>query len=385
MPASLTSPLPAQRLNDEKLFYVDNIRIVLTILVILHHAYITYGAPGGWYYKEPTTNIAALIPLTLFVSINQSFFMGFFFLLAGFFSYSSYHRKGTQKFITDRVTRLGIPLIFYSFIFSPFLSFLVYRFGKEQPISYYQYLATFDDWIDFGVLWFVAALLLFTIVYVMCGKLFIKWTKKQLPAPTIKTIMLTALIVGILSFIVRTIFPVGWVLKPLGFQLGYFSQYVSLFIIGLLAAKNQWLKHLTYKTGKQALKIALLLFLFFPVFYVIKTKLNIPIEWYSGGFNVFSLLYAIWEQCIGFAIITAFLAIGKQRWNTSSYLLSYMSRRAFAVYIFHPVVLIALALILRNWIADPALKLLLVAPLAVIGSFVLGAIVLWLPGTKRII
>jgi len=148
MLTALTQPtLPAQY-KTGKLYYIDNIRLVLTILVILHHLCVTYGAPGGWYYNEPASNTGVLVPLTVFVSLNQSFFMGFFFLLAAFFTYSSYHRKGAGPFMTDRLVRLGVPLIFYSFVLSPFLSFLVYRFGKGHPVSIPQYLSGFDDWID---------------------------------------------------------------------------------------------------------------------------------------------------------------------------------------------------------------------------------------------
>jgi surface polysaccharide O-acyltransferase-like enzyme len=340
----------------------------------LSYACITYGASGGWYYKEATSRVEALIPMTLFVSVNQSFFMGFFFLLAGYFTYSSYCRKGTRQFVTDRLVRLGIPLLFYSFIFSPFLSFLVYRFTKEHTISYQRYLSGF-----------VAALLLFTLVYVCCRKFLSKWTQKSLPAPQTKTILLTALLMGLLSFTVRIVFPVGWVLKPLGFQLGHFTQYVILFTGGLLAAKSDWLEQLSYRTGKQMLGIALLLLLLFPVFYLIRIKLNMPIAWYSGGFNGLSLLYAIWEQCIGMAIIAAFLAIGKQHWNRSSLVLSYLSRHAFAVYIFHPLALISISLAFRHWTADPGLKLVVVAPLSVGCSCLLASLILALPGVKRII
>jgi len=60
-------------------------------------------------------------------------------------------------------------------------------------------------------------------------------------------------------------------------------------------------------------------------------------------------------------------------------------RCSFAVYIFHPIVIVALNLLLRNWAVDAAVKLLIVAPLAVLGSFLLGKIILWITGVKRII
>ncbi|RYE25743.1 MAG: acyltransferase, partial [Sphingobacteriaceae bacterium] len=158
---------PSAIIRPPKLFYVDNIKVLMTILVVLHHTAVTYGGPGSWYYNEKTTQLGALIPMTMFVSVNQSFFMGFFFLLAAFFTPNSYERKGAGKFITERLFRLGIPLLFYSLIFSPLLSYLVYYFAEGHHITYTQYLGGFDDWVDFGVLWFLAALLLFTTIYVL--------------------------------------------------------------------------------------------------------------------------------------------------------------------------------------------------------------------------
>ena len=110
-----------------------------------------------------------------------------------------------------------------------------------------------------------------------------------------------------------------------------------------------------------------------------------PLDWYSGGFHWQSLLYAVWEQVIGFSIIVMLLAWGKEKWNRSSTFLSGLSRSAFAVYIFHPLVVISLSLAVRNWSVDPAMKLLFVAPLAVIGSFLLGALLVRIPGVKKII
>jgi surface polysaccharide O-acyltransferase-like enzyme len=131
--------------------------------------------------------------------------------------------------------------------------------------------------------------------------------------------------------------------------------------------------------------VVVLLVLFFPVLYVIKMKLGMPLDWYSGGFHWQSLLYAVYEEVIGFSMIVLLLAWGKEKWNSSSGLMGRLSRSAFAVYIFHPLVVISLSLAVRNLAADPALKLLIVAPLAVIGSWVLASLIMLIPGVKKII
>jgi peptidoglycan/LPS O-acetylase OafA/YrhL len=371
--------------SSKKLLYIDNIKVLLTILVVLHHTVIAYSSSDGWYYNEQTTLLGARIPMTMFVSINQSFFMGYFFMLAAYFTGSSYSKKGASKFIKDRLVRLGIPILFYSFILSPFMSYLVYYFAKGNHITYFEYLSGYDHWIELGVTWFVAALLLFTLMYVAAKKTFNVSFKKPLAVPNSQTILLFALALGVISFLVRILFPVGWVLEPVGFQLGHFPQYIALFIVGLLAAKNNWFDQLSDKTGKQLKISALLCLLFFPAFLIIKFKLNTPSAWFSGGFHWQALLYAVWEQWIGISILTALLIKGKRNWNTSSKIFTKLSRSSFAVYIFHPLVIVCFTLAIRNWTIEPALKLLIVAPLIVVGSFILGSLILLIPGVKKII
>jgi len=321
----------------------------------------------------------------MFVAINQAFFMGFFFFLSAYFVQPSFDRKGPTKFLSDRLIRLGLPLLFYSFVLSPFLSYLGYYFAEGRHISYWQYLSGFHPRIDFGVLWFVAALLIFTLMYVAYRIAIKKKPIKHRGLPTVKTIILTALAVGIATFFVRTIFPIGWVLKPLGFQLAHFSQYIVLFILGLVAYTNNWLNGLSVKICKRFLIFVIVLVVFFPMFYVIKLTNDIPLDWFSGGRHWQSLLYSVWEQLLGFSMIIMLLSYGKALWNKPSVFLGTLSRRAFAVYIFHPLVVISASLAVRTWEIDPAIKLLVVAPAAVVGSFLLAAVVLLVPGVKKVI
>ena len=385
MPAptpSTSAPIPE---HPKKIFYIDNLKVGLITLVILHHALNTYGAEGGWYYWQKTTNAWASMTMVLLITINQSFFMGFFFFLSAYFIPASYNKKGAARFVKDRLLRLGIPLVFYSFIFSPLLIYLVNYFGKGHHITFLRFLAGFHDWIDFGVLWFVAALLLFTLVYVLwriAGK---KYQSKPLSTPSLKTIVGFAAGVGIISFLVRIVFPIGWILKPFGFNLAYFSQYVALFIVGLAAAKNKWLDTLPYNYGKRFMRYALRFLLFFLAMGIIQKLTRAPQDWFTGGLHWQQLLYAVWEQLLGLSIIVALLTYGKKLWNKSSALMDKLSRNAFAVYIFHPLVLLAISLSIRNRAIDPAWKFLIVAPLAVSGSFLLASVITLIPGVRKII
>jgi uncharacterized membrane protein YcfT len=64
-----------------KIAYIDHLKVLMTVLVVLHHSFITYGAPGSWYFQQKTSHLWALFPMTMFVATNQSFFMGFLFFI----------------------------------------------------------------------------------------------------------------------------------------------------------------------------------------------------------------------------------------------------------------------------------------------------------------
>ena len=329
--------------------------------------------------------MAALVPMTLFVATNQSFFMGMFFLLSAYFIEPSVHRKGTGKYIADRLKRLGIPLLFYSFVFSPLLNFMIAKVAEHKPYTLMQYLSGFDDWIDFGVLWFVAALLVFTFVYLLIHSIGSK-PFAGIGLPGFGGIVLFTLALGLLSFAVRMVYPTGKSLRPLGFQLGFFTQYIALFIIGILGRRSNLFSQIPVKTARKCLWLALIMvFIFFPAVMLLNIISKNPFNNFNGGWHWEALSYAVWEQVTGFSIIIALLGFGKNRWDFKSDFLSRLSRSSFAVYIFHPLLVIGLALAVHTWPVDPLIKLTIVAPLAVTGSFLLGGLLVKVPGVNRII
>jgi len=147
----------------KRLVYIDNLKLHLIILVILHHIVIAYGASGGFPIREPATDSISPIVFTMFTAINQSFFMSLFFLLSGFFLVGSLARKGTGKFMKDRLIRLGIPLVGYTILIAPIVDYLVLNYeGKIVP-----FLSLFSLNWDVGPMWFVEALLIFSLIYIL--------------------------------------------------------------------------------------------------------------------------------------------------------------------------------------------------------------------------
>ena len=127
------APTPAGGvLPAHRLLYLDNLRILLTVLVVMVHCAVTYGDIPVWYYTEPAQDRSGVV-LDLVVIISQTFFMGFFFLIAGFFVPTSYDHKGGRAFVRDRLIRLGIPLVLFWVLLRPILEARFYGLAGPGP------------------------------------------------------------------------------------------------------------------------------------------------------------------------------------------------------------------------------------------------------------
>ena len=366
--------------------YIDHIRIALTVLVILHHTAITYGGPGGWYYSEPADGLVSGLLLTVFVSTNQAFFMGFFFLLSSYFIPASYARKGRYRFLLDRLKRLGIPIVFYSLVITPVMIYMLVRLKMNQPISWYDVFIDRDEWITIGVLWFTAALLLFTMVYALSRPPVQEPVNKPKALPGNLAIFLFGLGLGLVSFVVRIFFPIGWTLDPVGFQFAHFPQYIALFIVGIWAYQNQWLSSVSHQQGRFWLRIALLLIAVgFPCIYLLKVVTHSELDAFLGGLTVQSFVNSLWEQLLGIALIMAWLGIARQNWNDQGTLTKEFSRSAYAVYIIHPLVLLLVSLLLKDVHLPSLLKFVITGSISVSLSFAVGSLLVRVPVVKDIL
>lgn len=201
---------------------MDNLRVYLTVLVILHHLMITYAGTGSWYYTEGREDTVTIGLGGWFCSTNQAYFMGLFLLISAYFIPGSYDRKGAWRFFKDRLIRLGIPLAVYSWIINPIFVYLLFDvdmpFWRYFPGEYFRH-----GWIGQGPLWFVEVLLLFSLVYVI-------WRlmtggppgapQIRRPFPRAATVALFALALGLVSFLARIVFVVDqYTFEPLNLQL----------------------------------------------------------------------------------------------------------------------------------------------------------------------
>ena len=380
-----------QPLKRSRLLYIDNLRIVLTALVVLHHLAIQYGGSGITYYKEvgPMSDISTIL-MTLFLAINQSFFMGFFFMVSSYFTPGSLDRHGAGPYARDRLKRLGIPLLFYIIVISPLLHYIL-TLSRGFSGNFLEFIPVFIEslpGLDVGPLWFVAALLFFSLIYVLWRVVFQPkpvTSKSESQSLGNMTILVFAIGLGLVTFIVRIWFPVGWEWMLLHWQFSHFSQYIAMFIIGLVAYRRGWFEGLTESQGKLWRWVVIGLIVLFPVIFVLGGALEGNTEPFMGGINWQSFVYSLWEQFMCVAMVVTLVTWFRKRFNNQNTLGSALSSGAYATYVFHMPVIVLLALALRSIQMDMALKFVWVAPIAVSLSFLVGYLIKKLPIARNIL
>ena len=374
-----------------RLLYIDNLRILLTVLVILHHLAISYGGPGAFYYVEqgPLSDPSAIL-LTLFLAINQSFFMGFFFMISSYFTPGSVDRKGAGVFLADRFKRLGIPLLFFIVVISPLLEYLLVL-NRGVQVSLWQflgrYLASYRG-LEVGPLWFVESLLIFSLLYVAWRLLVPAGaaSKEQDSRVGNGAIALFAVALGLVSFLVRVGWPVGWSWQLLGLQLPYFPQYIALFVIGIVANRRGWFGALTVAQSRLWLGVALFfVFAVFPAMFVLGGGVEADLDLFMGGLRWQSLMFSLWEQITGVSLIVFLLVWFRERFTGQGALRRRMSGAAYTVYIVHAPILVLVVMALGGITLDMGLKFALVAPLVVALCFLVGHYLKKLPFTRGIL
>mgnify|MGYP001024508321 FL=1 len=365
---------------NKRIYYVDNLRVFLTVLVILHHVAMTYGTGGLWYFVDmDQKHTLTSVILATFICINQSFFMGLFFFLSGYFTPNSLNRKGPMLFIRDRFIRLSIPIIFYIFFLSPIIQFMIL---ESKTFTFWQFYKTkilsFES-IDIGPLWFVEALLIFNFIYFLV-RIVIKEqpTTKQKSFPRGRILFITAFSLGIMVFLLRMVFPVGKTL--MGLQLGFFPAYILLFIAGTIANRQNWLTDIPTKIVRTWIRVLFFISPILPLGLIL-----VPEGKLEGGLNLLALIYAVWEPFIGIGISIALLAGFRKYMNHTNLFTKKLSDTAYTVYIIHPIIIVGYSLIVYSVSLHPLLKFGIVGIIGTITCFVVATAICKIPYAKRVL
>ncbi|MBC8059601.1 MAG: acyltransferase [Clostridiaceae bacterium] len=363
--------------ESNRLYFVDNLRIMLIILVVIAHIAITYGAKGGWYYFEHTQDTITNVFLQFFLSICQAFTLGLFFLISAYFIPKSLNRKGAKFFIKDKLFRLGLPLFIYELFINPVLVYLNIIRVQGIKISYLDYFKENmlpPKIIGTGPLWFVEALLLFSFIYVLFWKIIKPRSHDVIKSniPKNISILVFILILSTITFLIRIKLPIGWSLKFFHLQFPFYPQYVSFFILGIVSYKLDWLTSIPEKIGKQWMIVGFASILCFPILALLGGAVKGEALKFTGGFYWQNFAYCCWESFVCMGMTIGLLSLFKRKYNKQNRITKVLSKNAYGVYLIHAPIIVLIAYACQSILIYPLLKFLIVSLIAVPLCFIIS-------------
>jgi len=379
--------------TTSRLFFVDNWKTWLITLVVLHHFALVYGAGAPFYYSEPPfTDPLAYLVLLVFILLNQSWFMGAFFLLSGYFTPGSFDRKKLGSFLKDRLLRLGIPLVLFYFVLSPISSIGFWQMPAEltgitTPLTWQAY----PKLIGMGPLWFVAMLLVFDFGYAAWRMLTRNLTsdstsKSSLPSYLLIGVFILAL--ALVSYLVRIVVPMGK--EVLDFPtLAYLPQYLSLFVLGSVASRHNWFRTLPSSMGLVGFLTALAAgVLLFPLAFsgrFFSLELTETFTNLLGNGQWQSAVYALWDSTFVVGMCLGFITLFRHFFNGQGRFGRFLSQHSYTVYVIHIPIVVFLGVALKGIEFGSLSKFGMAAVIAVPLCFAIAYIVRKIPLASRIL
>ncbi len=338
----------------KRLCYLDNLKVCLTVLVIMHHAGQAYGNGGGWAYTP--SNPAEFMPwIWHFFSTNAAFFMGLYFFISGYFVPRSFDKQGTKQFVHKKLLRLGVPLLFMGGIIS-ILS------GKPE----------------IGHMWFVESLLVFCLIYALIRQWVQPVNEACYSKPTIIGLLVVALLMGVGSYVIRQISPQDhWIwpfgIIPLPMEPAHYLQYVMMFVLGILAYRFQWLDKMSNSVGFMALLIGIAL--------AMGNYLRDGGPWDAFVWQWFGIYESLMCVFISFGLIWLF----REFVSTTSRFWQWCAAQSYGAYMFHLLLMIVLQNAMDSiWIGAFS-KFLFIGVVTTVLSFHLTWMVKMIPGFKKVL
>jgi glucan biosynthesis protein C len=376
--------------SGKRLLFIDNLRWLMIVFVVIMHLNVTYSSFGSWYYIEKRSlDLFSTLLFAIYGSFTQAYFMGFLFLIAGYFVPGAYDKKGPGKFMADRLFRLGIPTLFYMLIIEPLNALIRGSFDHAVPTDllkqYWNYISSFQFIGSSGPLWFALALLIFSVIYGLIRAFIPKTKLLQRNEPfqlTHTYVIVVILLISLGAFLLRWVQPIGTSFYNM--QLCYFSAYIVLFILGIWAYRHDLFLNIPYRFGMTWFKIALWGGIPLWMVMIVAGGAMNGMTRFNGGLYWQSIAYALWESFFCVGVCLGLLVLFREKYNHQGKISKFLSNNAFGVYVFHAPILIALTLTARGIFIYPLLKMLLMTIIIVPVCFGFSGLIRTIPWFRKV-
>ncbi|MBP5594333.1 MAG: acyltransferase [Pseudobutyrivibrio sp.] len=340
--------------NDKKTvrkYYLDNIRWITVVIVVLYHVFYMYNAEGVLGGVGQITKLSTQ-PYDIFQYLVYPWFMPVLFIVAGISSRLYLEKHTNKEFIKSRTTKLLVPSTIGLFVFQFIQGYVsmhladgakeLAAIGVPKFVIYLIMVASGS-----GVLWFVHLLWIYSVVLVLLRKI----EKGKL----IEVCSKTQIWLMVLLFF--PIWGAAQILNTPIVQVYRFAFYFVFFIMGYYVFSNEEVMDKLKKYAVVFIVIGVALCITFAVVnFVILGGTNYADKPVNRG-----PLYVACAYFGSLAMLSGMARFG----DFSNDFTKWMSSHSFGLYVFHYLGISSVALVFAK-------NALLPAPLCYLLSLVAG-------------
>jgi glucan biosynthesis protein C len=363
-----------------RLFFLDNLRAFVIVMVIVLHASITYMAfAPEWWYVLDADRSDFFTMLVLVVDVPN---MPALFFVAGFFALPSLQRRGLGGFVREKIVRLVIPWGLGVVFLAPLIAYMSYV-SRDIPMGYLEFWST-DFWgpmFQQAVYWFLGVLfacfLVLAWVFAASTRLQASVVRVEQPRARLLAAFVALTAAGSIlfspSYGLDDWLPLGWLFVVQPARLAFYAGY---FALGIYAERRGWFSATGFRPdlgpwgwGCVVAGIAYLGFRMSGLPTTVPERAVAAIL-----FAVFCLTAVI----AGIAVFQRWINGAGRTWRT-------LSANSFGIYYVHPLILYPLAFLLLDLRVPALVKATILVLVTLAGSLAVSALVLKrLPGLRRV-
>jgi glucans biosynthesis protein C len=230
-----------------------NLRAIVILIVLAFHSVLPYlaflpptpypfdSAPYRWL-AFPIIDSQRWFGFDLFCAWQDVGLMSLMFFLSGLFVPSSLGSKGSWKFLSDRLLRIGLPMALATIFLAPLAYYAAYRTSAVDPglDAYWQNWLALPFW-PCGPQWFLGQLLAFNILAAATCRFIPGWDRRLVrlvafaggnPLRFLAVLVTTSALVYIPLMLAYS--PFGWMnIGPIAFQPSRLLHYLVYFLAGV--------------------------------------------------------------------------------------------------------------------------------------------------------
>ncbi len=364
---------------SNRLYFLDNLRAFVIMLVVVLHGSITYMAfaPPWWYVLDEQSHLI-FTALVLLIDVPIMLIM---FFIAGYFAFPSLVKRNTGAFLKDKFIRVGLPWIFGALLLAPPTAYMIY-YSRGVPMSFWEFWRT-DFWgpvYQQSVYWFLGVLFLFFSLFSLVGRR-LQGLERVTTHPTWRLFLGFGGLMTLGFLLLNLIFPLDtwshvylFVFQPLRVPL-----YIGYFVLGIYAYHHRWFTQDGYMPR---LSVWLPLWLGAGLLYL-GYRFTIPAE--AQTTIILKAGNAMLFNAFCLSSLLAGVALFKRYVNTDTLFWHSQANSSYGIYYVHPLILYPLALLFVSISLPLFFKAPLVILLGLLLSWAFSALVLrQLPLLRRV-